>query len=449
MIDRLRNVAGRFSIRAQIVALVLFAQMLAHAVTITVLLSVASDDRKDAMRLSLIDGFASTLAVLDPTVGSDDPRLTALAEVDPRVAILAAPPLSSEAPARVQALLTDALADEWAARAVVRADPTTDWPGPGIAAFALGAPLEDGPWLWFTPEPNVIARMLPQIAATGVLLVAALPIALLGIWTGMTLISPVRRLAEGARRFARDVRTEPLPVEGPREVRDAIRAFNAMQARLRSMIDGRAITLASIGHDMRTPLTRLRLRLDASDLGSAREGVDRDLAVIGRMIDEGLKFMRSETRPLSLEKVDVAALTCDAVSEARLDCPEIAMQSETSSVLALADADLTRRALDALLDNAARYGGGALVSARIDRNGLPKVIVADGGPGIPADARSTALRPFHRLDTVARGGASHTEGFGIGLATAKDIMERLGGALELSDTPNGGLTVTLTFEPAS
>lgn len=441
------RLTGRFSIRTQIVALVLLAQVLAHAATVSVLLSVVSDDRKDAMRLSLIDGFSGTLSVLDLEVRSDDPRLAALTARDGRVAILDAPPLDTLPPARISELLTDTLPDEWSLRAAVRADPGTDWPGPAIEAFALGVPLADGPWLWFTPEPNVMARTLPQVAATGALLLAAIPVALLGIWAGAALIAPVQRLAEGARRFARDVQASHLPTEGPREVREATRAFNAMQARLRAMIDGRATTLASIGHDMRTPLTRLRLRLDATDLGDMRDGVDRDLAVLDRMIDEGLEFMRSETRPLAPEAVDIAALSRDAVAEARLDCSQIVMQAESPSVCAHADPDLTRRALDAILDNAVRYAGGAYITAWTNSEGFPQVIVADNGPGIPASARDAALRPFHRLEAVARGGASHTDGFGIGLATAKEIMERQGGDLDLSDTSGGGLTVTLTFEP--
>ena len=437
---------GRFSIRTQIVALVVVAQVVAHLATATILLGgVIGEERKAALRANLVDGFATALITVDPDATSATPAVATLVAADPRFALRSAPP-DAPLPRGGAEGLPASMPAPWAGRVTVRAEPGTDWPGPVMDAFAIGARLADGTWLWFRPEPSIVARTLPQIAAVLSLLAVAVPVALLAVWAGAALIAPVRRLGEGARRFAGDVRAAPLPIEGPREVRAATGAFNAMQARLRAFVDGRATTLASIGHDMRTPLTRLRLRLDAADLGPAREAVERDLDTLARMIEEGLEFMRSETRPLEIEPVDLAELASEAVEEAHLDGGAITLDA-AGPVRVACDRDLTRRALDALIDNAMRYAGAATL--RVPPGQPPRLLVEDRGPGIPEDHHAAVLRPFHRLDAVARGGPAATSGFGIGLATAQDVMIRQGGDLALSRTDPRGLTVTLTFEPAA
>jgi len=153
-------------------------------------------------------------------------------------------------------------------------------PAPRIQLFGLARLVSDGRWLIFTPRPNVIARTIPRIVTILVLSLLALPLVLLSVWAGAWFAAPVARLSAATNAFARDIQAPGLAEPGALEVRRAIAVFNDMQHGLRRRIDDRTKTLAFVGHDMRTPLTRLRLRLEAFNLGNTRAPVERDLSVL-------------------------------------------------------------------------------------------------------------------------------------------------------------------------
>ncbi|MBS0334894.1 MAG: HAMP domain-containing protein [Proteobacteria bacterium] len=264
------------------------------------------------------------------------------------------------------------------------------------------------------------------------------------ILAGVLLVSlqqtarPIATLARGARRFANDLSTPDLPARGAREIKDLSAALNQMKHRIRSLIDDRTRVLAAIAHDMRTYLTRLRLRAEFIDDPDQQARAIADLDEMAMLLDDTLTFARDATafggphRP----SVDVAA-EARALAEARRGMGQEVIAdigSDVSAKAACAPLAL-RRMLDNLVDNAVRYAAGATL--RIMRhNGQVVLAVEDDGPGVPADALERLIAPFERLES-SRG--RQTGGAGLGLAIVKGLAESHGGTLVLENRQGGGL----------
>lgn len=429
--------------RRQMVALVVGAQLLAHGSTIVIVSNLLTrSDRIEGVWVELSDAFLTTLAGLDGTQDAEALLAPILAR-DARFSRVPTAPITLDPATPIVAAIRAELPERWRTRVEVVERPEDGAFPIGIdrEPFALIADLGDGTSLWFVPNTGVVSRNAPVVAATLTVFFLAVPLTFLAIWSGAYIIRPVEALADGAKRFARDARTDLLPEEGPREVRSATRAFNAMQERLRQHIDERAQTLASIGHDLRTPLTRLGLRLEEVDLGEAKAGTLRDIATMEALINDALEFLRTESKPLELGPLDLASL-CEAVVSEAADRGDDVVFPETPPVTLVCDANLTQRALTNLVDNAIKYAGSAVVSVA-ESNGAVTITVADEGPGIPADMLELVKKPFNRLETTAAGAAEPTRGFGLGLAIAEECMTRQGGALRLSANSPSGLIAVL------
>jgi signal transduction histidine kinase len=231
-----------------------------------------------------------------------------------------------------------------------------------------------------------------------------------------------------------------MPEHGSRELRRAASAFNRMQARLRRFVDDRTMMLAAISHDLRTVLTRLRLRAEFIDDGEQQGKAIADIDEMQAMLDETLNFARDDAREEALVAVDLTALLqnlCDAVTDSgqSLNFEGPAHLPVQCRPVAL------RRALRNLLDNAIRYGGQAEVSLS-QSNGDAVVEIADKGPGIPVAMREKVFQPFFRLETSR---SRETGGTGLGLSSARAILRRHGGDITLHDRPPGGLLVRATL----
>jgi two-component system osmolarity sensor histidine kinase EnvZ len=254
-------------------------------------------------------------------------------------------------------------------------------------------------------------------------------------------VKPVRRLALAADAFGKGRDVGPIKPEGADEVRQAATAFNLMQERLRRFLAQRTEMLAGVSHDLRTPLTRMRLALtmlgtrnpaEAEEVGAIGE----DIAEMERMIEGYLAFARGEGAEQA-QPTDLAALLADMAERARAAGAEVSLQASDPLVLPLR-ADAMRRCLGNLVDNARRHAGHVWLAAeRVVRGGgeAVQITVDDDGPGIPPGRREEAFRPFVRLDG-GRGGSSHT---GLGLTIARDIVRAHGGEIALEDSPQGGL----------
>ncbi len=263
----------------------------------------------------------------------------------------------------------------------------------------------------------------------------ALSLALLSVWAARALTAPLGRLADAAEAFGREADPAPLPESGPEEVLAASRALGRMRARVSRLLDDRTHMLAAISHDLRTPITRLRLRAEFLEDEVLRGQVLADLAQMNALVDAALSFVRDGGPRTSSALVDLASLVqtvCDGFSDIGQDV----RAEDLHPTLTRGSAEALQRALINLVDNAVKYGGGAVVRLAPARDGEVAVEVLDEGPGIPEEERGAMLRPFVRGDRARTLGG--TGGFGLGLAIAHAIAEAHGGRLALENrTPRG------------
>jgi len=238
-----------------------------------------------------------------------------------------------------------------------------------------------------------------------------------------------------------DVNAPPLAEDGPDEVRVAARAFNQMQTRIRSFVDDRLRMLAAISHDLRGPITRLRLRAEqmAIDAETQRKTL-ADLDEMAQMVDSSLAFARDEAATEASQPVDVTALLatiCDDAVDAghRADFAFEERLVFEGRPLAL------KRLFANLVDNAVRYGRSAAARASVDALKL-RVIVEDEGPGIPESEMENVFKPFFRVE---RSRNKRTGGIGLGLATARTIARAHGGDVSVENRPGGGLRAIVTL----
>ncbi len=247
-------------------------------------------------------------------------------------------------------------------------------------------------------------------------------------------VRAIERLAAAAEAFGKGGDVAEFKPYGAREVRQAAQAFLAMKSRIQRHLEQRTAMLASVSHDLRTPLTRLKLELALAEPSRRVEAMKTDLSEMEHMIDEYLAFARGEGG----ETVEVTALrdlireVCEGASRAGAD---VSIEADEGLSLAVRPNAL-KRALSNLVMNAAVHGQRIVVSAKQTPAGGAEIIVDDDGPGIPADRYEEAFRPFNRLDESRN---QNDKGVGLGLAIARDVARSHGGELTLDRSPMGGL----------
>ena len=244
-------------------------------------------------------------------------------------------------------------------------------------------------------------------------------------------IRPLRRLAIAAENFGKGREVARFHLSGAREVRQAGRAFIGMRDRIQRQIDQRTEMLSGVSHDLRTPLTRMRLQLALMGESPDTKELAGDIDDMERMIEAYLAFARDG----SIEKavpLDLTELVDDVATNARRQGATVSFRA-TKPVWIIGRPHALRRCIANLVSNAVRHGTKVWISLGADRVAAT-VTVDDDGPGIPADEREAAFRPFHRLDPARR---SDTGGAGLGLTIARDIARIHGGDIDLSDAPQG------------
>jgi len=248
-------------------------------------------------------------------------------------------------------------------------------------------------------------------------------------------VKALRRLAAAAESFGKGRDVPNFRPQGATEVRRAASAFLKMRERLQRQITQRTEMLAGVSHDLRTPLTRMRLALEFLDDSPAVAELKHDVIVMNRMVEGYLDFARGEGEGEPRD-ADLVALIEEAVAAARRGGAEITIALPEVGILPIRT-DAMRRCLVNLLNNARHYGSHVWVTALAVKGGMD-IIIDDDGPGIPEAERENVFRPFFRLD-AARGPA--TGGVGLGLTIARDIARGHGGDLDLEASPQGGLRV--------
>lgn len=303
----------------------------------------------------------------------------------------------------------------------------------GRGVFVASVRLDDESWLKFAASLEPVSPFL-SLRFTLSMAVMLIAIVLLTILVVHHLTRPLRMFAAAARRLGTDVNAPPLPVNGPREVRQATVAFNEMQTRIRRFVEDRTQMLAAIAHDLRTPITRLRLRADYMEDTDQHRRMLADLDQMERMVASTLAFARDESGTEDPRQVDLATLI-EQVCEEFSDAGAAVSCNCTRPSACLVRPESLRRALTNLVDNAVKYGNRARV--RMTCDDLEAVIVVDDdGPGIPDDDLERVFRPFQRVDR-ARG--ADTGGTGLGLTVVRNIIRGHGGDVTLENRPEGGL----------
>ncbi len=306
--------------------------------------------------------------------------------------------------------------------------------------FQVAICLHDGNWLTITdrrPPRPLNLRPNTLLVQLGVVLLVALLLSLLAV-TWVT--RPLAMLADAARALGRDIRRPPLAETGPTEVRRAAAAFNLMQKRLLDFMNSRLRTLTAISHDLKTPVTRLRLRSEMLDDPQLREDFNRDLDEMDAMLGATLAYMRGEAKQEKLQSVDINALLESMVSDAHALGQDVTLSGHASAPYPARPRAL-RRALDNLVQNALRYGGSAEILVK-ERPRSLDIRVMDRGPGIPTPELEQVFEPFYRTE-YSRNRA--TGGTGLGLSIARDVALSHGGTLHLVNRSEGGLEAILTL----
>lgn len=311
---------------------------------------------------------------------------------------------------------------------------SAEWRG---ACENLNVRLRDGEQLHLAvlPPRTLVAAETDYRA---VLALFFLSIAILAYLVARMTTRPLKQLAQAAQDLGNDINRAPLDLTGASEIRQASAAFNAMQARIRQYIFQRTQMLAAITHDLQTPLTRMRLRLEKVPDQELQERLIGDLSAMQAMVREGLDLARSMDTTESMQMLDLDSLLDASVDDAADANQPVTLAGRSNMTLLGRPLDL-RRCLGNLIDNAVKYGHQAHVT--VDRvNGAARIRVRDAGPGIPPGEMQRVFDPFYRVETSR---SRESGGTGLGLTIARNIAEQHGGSITLANLPEGGLEVTL------
>ncbi|MEX6505981.1 ATP-binding protein [Jiella sp. M17.18] len=298
--------------------------------------------------------------------------------------------------------------------------------------------FEFSPGKWaYLPYPGFPPRNRAGFIAY--LSIVAVGAAAVSIYAATKITRPLRILDEAVSSVGPDGLPAHVPEDGPVEVRATASALNRLTARVRAAIEGRMRLVAAAGHDLRTPMTRMRLRAEFLP-DEERETWLKDLAELDRIADSAIRLVREEVDPAAREPIELGPLLAEITGELReIGHPVAALDTGTRPVSTAARPLALKRALRNLIDNAAVHGGGADVSLS-QAAGAAVITIADRGPGIPDELITRAFEPFFRVDPGRR---QLKPGAGLGMAIAKEIIDQSGGSIEIANRKGGGLTQTV------
>ncbi|MEO6680280.1 MAG: ATP-binding protein [Pseudomonas sp.] len=316
----------------------------------------------------------------------------------------------------------------------------SDWTEhPADAHYALVIELPDASWLMFSaPSRSWGLDETPRYLI--VILLVLISTALVALIATRRLATPLQRFAEGARRFGTDFRAPPIEPIGPQEIRQAILAFNAMQAQLQHFIRDRTQMLAAISHDLRAPLTRMRLRGEFIEDTEQQQRLFRDVDEMQAMINSALEFFRDDARLEPATQFDLAELLQTLLDDYRDQQIDIAFNGPLRLVYFGRPLGL-KRVITNLLDNAIKYGSEPAVELIAD-DGQVRIKVLDRGPGIAQDSLEQVFVPFFRVEGSRN---KSTGGVGLGLSAARAIVLEHGGELKLRNRTKGGLAALVVL----
>jgi signal transduction histidine kinase len=462
---------SRLSLGVQLIGLLLAALVLAQALSFVVFTGDREQAVRAANRAGLLENMASVVHILEKTPpegratlaeAATTPRVrywvsdTSATPAGPRSSQLSVPALQfdrlfvqlREAP-RLAIIDSNGVPDRGPPpRGSRDGDPNS--PGGRRPPYFGGqfdvlasVPFADGGWL--NAQTRIRAEPVPipwpSLIAAGVMAIAILVIVGLIVRRAT---QPLAALADRVEAFGRGAPSVTLPESGPREVRRLTAAFNRMQDRLARFIADRTRMLAAIGHDLRTPITSLKIRTELLDDEEAKAKMMVTLDDMQRMTEATLAFAREDADGEPLRAVDVDALIESLCDDLAAMGQDVAYEG-TGRLPYPCRPTALRRAIGNLVENAVRYGDRARVALKATADG-PLISIDDDGPGIPADQIEEVYKPFVRLETSR---SRDTGGSGLGLSIARSIILAHGGELTLSNRKSGGLRVEIRLPPTA
>ena len=421
-------------------------------------LTIYAFDRMDLLRLAQNRDIAVRAMGLYRSIALSPPerRAAAVRELAPDeegvTRLEARPPNLALPPA------SPAVMRQFAADMLLVPVPAADRPrdmlllgGPNAGVLAIGLRLADGRWLNLLmpmPAPRpwhsinfLVAFLLMTVTAAGLI-----------VWAVRRLTAPVAILAAAAEALGRNVAApssgaDLLPEGGPAEVAMAAAAFNTMAGRIRRFVQDRTFMLTAIGHDLRTPITRMKLRVEFIEDDVIRGKLLADLDALEAMISATLAFGRDATAQEPVSAVDLPALArtvLDEAGDARPDMAERVGYDGPEHLAVWVRPIALKRALANLVANALNYGGSARVTLTapqwVEGVAVVRLLVDDEGPGIPEEELDRVFQPFHRVEGSRN---SETGGVGLGLPIARNVLRAHGGDVLLANRPGGGARATV------
>jgi len=319
--------------------------------------------------------------------------------------------------------------------------------GAGYRILALGHDADPHKVAIVLPDGTMISAVLsderPRPFWGGpwmmTLLFAVICVSLLGLWAARALTAPLSSFARAAEDFSLNGAAAPLPERGPQEIRSVAKALNRMRERITALIDDRTKMLAAISHDLRTPITRMRLRSEFIEDDGHRSRMLRDLDQMRSMLESVLSFLRNDRKLESMTLVDIAS-TLQLVTDQFADMGHKVAYQGPEHAMATVRPDDLHRSVTNLVENAVRFGAEATVRL-IASPDLMTIEVEDDGPGISDARKDVMLEPFVRGDDARN--MDEASGFGLGLSIARTIVLAHGGTLSLNDRQPHGLIVRI------
>ncbi len=308
-----------------------------------------------------------------------------------------------------------------------------------VQSFLIQVQLSDGRWIRFErdiPE-NFFNWPSRLIWVLGILLASVAALSLIAV---RSIIRPLNELKTAAEGLGRDIHRSPLPVKGPMEISETAKAFNTMQSRLKSFIEDRARILAAASHDLKTPLTRLRLRTDLLEDETLRHKFQTDLDDMESMVNATLDFMRGVQTQEPTQTINLIALL-DSISENAIEVGHDVQVTGSLNKPYNGKPIALKRCIENLVENAVSYGKRAQIHVEEDDKQIT-ISVLDEGPGIPEEKLDTVFDPFFRLESSR---SKKSGGTGLGLGIARNIAKAHGGDLLLSNRPEGGIKAMLVL----
>ena len=428
----LRRISG------QIAALVVISIIALHVIITTIFL-INRPDRSDLFMDGGHAELAAAVQLLGAAPSSERPRLSAdVARAFPKLDIQNLPPGSAAAASEPQDVdLNDPNLHGLGRRL-----------GPNYRIFALapdGGPRRLGVAL---PDGTAIsARVAPDRHRPPfwggpwmmTLLFAVISVTLLGLWAARALTAPLSSFAKAAESFSLNGDAAPLPERGPEEIRFVAQALNRMRERIGGLIDDRTRMLAAISHDLRTPITRMRLRSEFIEDDVHRARMLADLDQMRSMLESVLSFLRNDRRLEAMTLVDIAS-TLQLVADQFADMGHKVNYVGPNHAMATVRPDDLLRTVTNLVENATRFGAEATIRLAMSE-GNAIIDVEDDGPGISDAHKDNMLEPFVRGDSARN--MDEAAGFGLGLSIARAIVLAHGGELSLHDREPHGLRVRI------